>query len=315
MRRHFSRRLFLGYSGAVAGALALPALARANQASTPDAATPSAGMSDQPMIRVEVTGGFAPIQLLNSALPTFVMYPDGRVITQGPVPAIFPAPALPNLRESDLTQEGIRTVLTAAEEAGLIGQDRHIHHGQIVDAPTTYITVTVDSRTTRTSVYAMTIDDDPNWTDEEREAVAKIRDFYNKTLDIFGWLPETAFERRDETFQIEQLQIIAEPYPETEATPDDPATNQPPMDWPLSTPLSALTGVTLQGLPDTTRCFVFSGEEARTLVTALQQANELTPWVSEGNRYRLMVRPLLPGESGCPPPSPLWDPEMATPTA
>ena len=31
----------------------------------------------------------------------------------------------------------------------------------------------------------------------------------------------------------------------------------------------------------------------------VEQANQLTPWTSDGSQYGLLFRPLLPDESGC----------------
>jgi hypothetical protein len=54
------------------------------------------------------------------------------------------------------------------------------------------------------------------------------------------------------------------------------------------------------GNPEGTRCGVVSGGELATLLPALQAANQLTYWRSDGVTYQLTLRPLLPDESGCP---------------
>ena len=72
---------------------------------------------------------------------------------------------------------------------------------------------------------------------------------------------------------------------------------QEKMDWPLDTPLSSF-GEPLGNDPKT-RCGVVSGAEFDELYAAAQSANQLTPWVSEGTRYGLILRPLLPDEHAC----------------
>jgi hypothetical protein len=165
-------------------------------------------------------------------------------------------------------------------------------------------------------VYALQFDDEPGWTPEERSAVERLRRFYEQALNLSSWLPAEAIAQADAPYQIERLQVIAEPIDPAAPTPapDDPAANQSPQDWPLTVPLADLSQATLPGLPATARCAVFSEEEAATLVAAFQHANTLTPWISDGQAFYLSVRPLLPGESGCPPPDPFAEPELATPT-
>ena len=77
----------------------------------------------------------------------------------------------------------------------------------------------------------------------------------------------------------------------------DPELPQEAMDWPLDTPPSVF-GEPLADQPET-RCGVISGEEFETVYAAAGTANQLTPWVSEGTRYRLILRPLLPDEHAC----------------
>jgi hypothetical protein len=50
------------------------------------------------VLRAEYTGGFISPSVLVGRLPIVSVYADGRVITEGPVEAIFPGPALPNVQ-------------------------------------------------------------------------------------------------------------------------------------------------------------------------------------------------------------------------
>ena len=75
------------------------------------------------------------------------------------------------------------------------------------------------------------------------------------------------------------------------------------MDWPLDSDLATFGADGREsafGLAGT-RCSAIEGEDAGTLVAALQHANQLTPWVSDGVHDLLWIRPLLPDEaSTCP---------------
>jgi hypothetical protein len=130
-------------------------------------------------------------------------------------------------------------------------------------------------------------------------------------------LPAEVIAQADEPYPIERLQVIAEPIDPAAPTPDpnDPIANQPARDWPLPVSLGDLEHKSLPGLPDSARCAVFAGKEAQILVAAFKRANILTPWISEGKAYHLYVRPLLPGESGCPPPNPFEELVPGTPTS
>jgi hypothetical protein len=47
------------------------------------------------------------------------------------------------------------------------------------------------------------------------------------------------------------------------------------------------------------RCGTVTGEDAASLLGLAEQANQLTPWTSDGTSYALLFRPLLPDESDC----------------
>jgi hypothetical protein len=77
----------------------------------------------------------------------------------------------------------------------------------------------------------------------------------------------------------------------------DPTLAQEPIDWPLTEPLATFG----RPVPDqpALRCGTVSGDDLHTLRPLFEQSNELTPWRSDGTSYTLILRPLLPDESGC----------------
>jgi hypothetical protein len=308
-RERLSRRSFLGLvGGTLAVAAKAPTLALAQSDATPMAgAIEHPTEPDELILRVEYVGGFVPVAYTISSLPLFSLYGDGRAIFTGPMIDIFPSPAVTNLRQVVLTEAGIQQVLAAARDAGLLDGDKEYSNDMIADAATAVFTVNAGGKTTTVSAYALGLADNPRWTEEERAAIAKLQEFASQTLDVSFWLDPANIASGDEEYPIDRLQVLAEPTVPSMATPEvsDPIENQPPMDWPLSTPIAEALPITDLFGPDLNfNCGVITGADAATLLTAAQQANVLTPWVSEGNSYILWFRPLLPDETGCPPSQP-----------
>ena len=90
--------------GSAGGAGAPASPAPAGSGPVTESASLPAG-DDTVVLRVEHRGGFVPPQWLASRLPMVSVYADGRVISDGPVPAIAPGPALPNLLQGRITPE------------------------------------------------------------------------------------------------------------------------------------------------------------------------------------------------------------------
>jgi hypothetical protein len=114
-------------------------------------------------------------------------------------------------------------------------------------------------------------------------------------LDYMNWLPEETIIETEIEYPLEQLQIVS--IPREQFIEGDDAIDPGEMDWPLDTPLAEL-GEEYPYMQDA-RCAVIEGEELDRLVEYLHQANELTTWLSDGEEFALLLRPLLPGETGC----------------
>ena len=46
-------------------------------------------------------------------------------------------------------------------------------------------------------------------------------------------------------------------------------------------------------------CLTVGGTDVMAVVNAAATANVLTPWTSDGQRWRVRFRPLLPDETSC----------------
>ncbi len=250
--------------------------------------------SDELVLRAAVGGGLVPPEYVLRELPGFSLYGDRRLVVRGPELEIYPGAALPNLTQRQVSEDGVQALLAAAGDAGLLGPDRHYDFPGIADAGTTTFTVVADGERHVVSAYALGLEapGQPGISEEENEARAALLEFSTKLSDLQAWLPEGSLGP-EEPYAFDELRVYVRPYT---ASPE-PELVQAEQPWPLATPLATF-GQPVEILPDA-RCAVVAGEELATLLPAAREANELTPWTSEGARYLLLFRPLLPDEHGC----------------
>jgi hypothetical protein len=308
MRTRLTRR---GFAGAVALGI-VTGLHHPGSAAQPPVASPGASPApiahptgaDGLVLRIDISGGFVPASFLLTAMPDFSLYGDGRLIFLGPQIDIYPPPALPNLRTVRLTEQGIQQVLGEAQHAGLFEGSRTYQENQVADAATTTFMLNAANTSIVVSAYALGIGNDPAWSDEERTARAKLFAFAQQMATLPQSLPAAAIVEPEAAYKVDRLQVVAQPIsPESPASTPTPASTpipQPPMDWPLATPLAAM-GSPFQapGHIGDTRCAEITGGDAHALIEALDAANALTPWRSDGQTYRVLVRPVLPDERAC----------------
>ncbi len=247
------------------------------------------------VLRIETGGGFVPPSFMVGRIPELSVFGDGRVIVLGPQIAIFPGPALPNLVTFRLSEEGLQALLENARAAGLLGADAQYDYPGIADAGTTTFTVVAEGRRHVVSAYALfeggPMDDqlDP----DVLRARAALSAFQERALDMRSWLGQAIVEP-DSAYRYESLRVFV-----SAAEPQEPAEIEPNfVDWPLAAPLATF-GAPLAGFAEM-RCAVVSGEDLVTLRSALERSNQLTFWRSQEVTYQLVLRPLLPDESGCP---------------
>lgn len=269
--------------GGAAALLALSGLAGAAAAADP-ATAPLPTDPDTVLIRIEDVGGFTIAGYDLVRVPAFVLYADGRLFQLGAQIAIYPAPLLPPLLVGTLTEEQIHEVLAAAAEAGLAGgTDTTYGPGLVADAPDALFTVWSPDGVTRTQFGAFGIEQefpDP----AEAQARADAQAF----LDSMVMLPVADAAPYVPT----ALRLLVIPYPDLGEEP-----GQEPVAWPGTTSLATGGTVLFPDYPESGSCVLITGDEAATVWPALADANELTPFVSDGAEYRIVVRPLLPGEA------------------
>ncbi|MCC6790798.1 MAG: hypothetical protein IT336_03885 [Thermomicrobiales bacterium] len=263
---------------------------------TPEPASPEAGSpGDELLLQITVGGGFVPVEYNLTLLPIVSLYADGRVITPGPMIEIYPRPALQNLRQMVITEEGIARVMEEARTAGLFDGPAYYDGPPVSDMPDTTFTVVENGAPIVVAAYALGFDESMLPESADAEARAKLMAFQDFMLNLLGNLDSSQIASPDAAFEIEKIKVYAQEYDVANPPSDDPTFEQPEMAWPVATPIASLAPIDDEALADR-RCGAFAGEDAATLVEALKSANQLTPWNSDGALYAIWVRPLLPHE-------------------
>jgi hypothetical protein len=245
-------------------------------------ASSEAAATEGLVLRVEHTGGFVPPSLIAGRLPLVSVYADGRVITEGPVPAIYPGPALPNLQVADIDDAAVQELVDRALAAG-VGGTSDLGMPPIADAPSTRFTLRTSEGTYEREVYALwETPEGSGLTEEQEEARGRLTDLLSTLTDPDG--ADTS------SYAPESVAAVVTPW----IDPED-GLAQPEVSWPGP----ALPGEGIGGPPDVT-CVTATGGEAQRLLDAARSGNAATPWVSaDGTRWSVTFRPLLPDETGC----------------
>jgi hypothetical protein len=246
------------------------------------------------VLRVSSEGGFVAAESLLTSVPSFSLFGDGTVVTLGAQTAIYPGPALPPLIATPITEDGIQALVRSAVDAGLGEDHQYTDLGSvgIADADTTVFTLTVDGVTHVTKAYALGVgggQQPDQMSDEEFAARTRLERFQASLTDLHRTLPEGSVGP-DAEFVPAGLRLFLSEYRRSQDL------KEPAVAWPLSTPLSAFGDpASLDGYT----CGTVTGADLDAVLPLAQTANQLTPWTSDGARFAIAFRPLLPDESGC----------------
>ncbi|MEV6930461.1 hypothetical protein AB0M46_39080 [Dactylosporangium sp. NPDC051485] len=240
------------------------------------------------VLRVRTGGGFAPLSAAVTQLPEISVYGDGRVVTIGPVPGLYPGPALPNIQVRRISAADVRRLAQRGLAAG-VGRGEDMGVPNVADAPTTHITVRTATGAATTDVPAMGIDSGgEGLTADQRAARGRMQQYVAELRD----LPETLGRKsvgEAAPYEPARIAAVATPWrPSADGLPSDP----PAIEWPSA---SALPGDPVPNRPGV-NCLAV---EASPVLSAAASANARTPWLSGGTRWAVALRPLLPDESGC----------------
>jgi hypothetical protein len=290
---------------AILATLAIVVVACTGSTSSPGASgSPPAG-SPQPsgapspstasstlLLKVTSEGGFINPAATLGALPTVAVYTDGRILTPGPVAAIYPGPLMPPLTVRDVGPTGAAAILVAIKAAAL---DTPSTAGPGIpgDSGTNVFTAVVDGVTT-TSRFSGGQLGQPSHPfgsgDDARGAALALLDRLLDPAETWGAAAVQASAYSPSGYLI----FVAPGGPAS-----DPQASQSPVALPLATPLAdfgapAAADRGIAGLRQGT----VLGPDAAVLGPILQRATTLTAFTSGGSSFTLSVRPLLPDEVG-----------------
>jgi hypothetical protein len=247
------------------------------------AASPQGG--NDLVLRTESFGGFVPPDLVVGGLPPVSVYADGRVITVGPVTAVYPGPALPNVQVQKISPERVQELIRASEPAG-VRNGADFGRPNVADAPNTRVTVVTAQGTQTVTVAALNESQpqDPQLTPAQRAARAKLAAFVKSLTDL------PAEQSAVAPYQPESVAVLARPW-------TDPGGTEP------KAPEKAWPGPALPGTYLNANfkigCVVVTGAEKDKIWAAAKDASAITPWTAGGSKYLITFRPLLPDEAGC----------------
>src|SRR5262245_17700073 len=175
-----------------------------------DTGTPAIPTGQALVIRVEHVDGFVPVEFNASGLPLLSVYADGRVLTEGPQPAIYPGPALPNIEERAISREDVARLAGLALAAG-VGSGEDYGQPAVMDAPSTKFTVNTADRTYQSSANALGIGTDTGLTSAQRKARQKLQDLLGKLTDIPKTLGSAAVGKST-SYKATSVSVLASPY-------------------------------------------------------------------------------------------------------
>jgi hypothetical protein len=235
--------------------------------------------ADDIVLKLSYEGGFVPAGHAFVNTPSLLISGDGRVFTQGAVPAIFPGPLLPTVLVRTITQGAIQSVLRIVDGAGLLADPPdYTGGGNVADAPSTVLTIDTDGAVYVHSAYALGIGD------PESPARQKLLDVTTKLGDI-EQAAGAANLGPDQPFVPTAYRFQARVVDPTELTSQDPAPTI--VDWPAQSSMSLAGATTCARL------------EAGAVGSLFLDAKQNTYFKDGDVVYQLAVAGVLPGDPAC----------------
>jgi hypothetical protein len=280
-------------------AVASPPPSTGPSPSSGPAITPEPSGVDHPtgatdvVLRMDVGGGFMPIDFAASQAPTFTLFGDGRIVFQ-PKLEVFPQPdssgitRFPAWRTGQLDGGQIEELLTFALGPGGLGTARDSYiEGGIADAANTIFTINAGGLTKTVLVNAIEMEPSGGPDDAARQALKRLADRLSD-FDAGGTLASEAYAPTS------YRAVLVEREP-------DPAIPQPtaaPWPWPalkLTDFPTDVNGVGGQQFPHRTLTTDEVGALGLGDVGGVIQG--LTLKGPDGKTYSLILRALLPDET------------------
>lgn len=237
--------------------------------------------AEETVIEYAQVGGFVPREFAFQQTPNLLISGDGQAYSPGAQIEIYPGPLLPAVQVQSITEEGIQTILAAADEAGLLADVEYEAPTNIADASTAQLTITVDGETFIHEAYALGMASPDGSGEEmspERQALADFLAQLSDLTTLVGAenLGDTALYE-PEAYAIEAVVV------DDVAAYGSDGVEPTVLEWPAD--------ITVR-LADATTCTEVPASEVGSTLT---DANQLTFFTDAGVTYQLLARPVLPG--------------------
>ena len=284
--------LSLILSACAGGGSPAPATGSLGPTVAPTGSPTAAPPSTEPiavLLQITSEGGFINPSAQLAALPTVVVYSDGRVLTPAAPSTSNPDPLLPRVSIRDLGPGGAAAILAAIQAAGL-DKPATEDPGINADSGVTVFAVTSGGSVTTTRYAASGGGPGlPGGGGGGGPQKTAAFDLLNRLLDTTdGWGGTAPAET---VYQPLGYRVFAAPAAATD--PSAPA----PVAWPLAESLADIGTPTVPDRGVTgLRSGVVLGADAAALGPVLDAAVAGTTFTSGGAPFTVWVRPLLPHE-------------------
>lgn len=239
---------------------------------------------DTPVLQVESEGGFAPVEVILGQGPRYTLLADGRLIYEGPQILVYPGPLLPNYQVTSIDNDQMGRVLDLIDEIGLPEMDHEIDDSassRVADATTEVVTYWDEAGEHSYAVYALGIE--VGTPPPPTRAFAEL-------VDLLGRLSAEGEDLGE--YQPDRVVIMAGvglTDPDFEDVREWPLDNEDFSEW--------------ETLPNGWMCSVHGAD----VLDLFRDATKATQWrwvpgdpTHDAELFTLTVRPLHPGEPGCP---------------
>ncbi|MCP2323734.1 hypothetical protein HDA40_002241 [Hamadaea flava] len=264
------------------------ACAKADSGTPGDTGSTGSYAADAAVVQVSYVGGFVSPDMLVTRLPLISVYGDGRVVTEGPVIAIYPGPALPNVQVQQISVADVDKLVKLGVDAG-VGASTDYGQPGVTDAPDTKFAVLTTSGLKTSQVYALGEANGSGLTDAQVQARAKLKAYLAQLTDLPKTLGQDAVSA-SKPYEAKGLAAVSRTW----NADSSGVGQQPEIAWP---------GPALPGEPVRTGfelgCVTVTGDQLTATLDAAKKANTATPWTSGGKRWSVTFRPLLPDEASC----------------
>jgi hypothetical protein len=260
-------------------------------ADAPD--TPAAGAIEHPtgaddvVLRYGFDGGFVAPGTMFVRLPSLLISGDGRVFAPGVTTMEFPGAMVSPMSVRTITEAGIQTLLTAADQAGLLAPPPdYTAEMTVADVQDTVVSLSAGGSTYTHSAYALGFETDDQGNPEPESTPARVA--LLEYTQLLSDLPSAVGADQlgpESMFEPTEYRLQATPVVEADLAGIDPAPSI--VDWPESTGLDLATAAECARLTADAAGSVFADADSNTY---FRQADVL---------YRISVAGVLPGNAPC----------------